>query len=242
MHVAESQAEDDLVHRGEGPLSRLAGRLADGFVTPHSSTVAYLDRLGVLDRAIVVHGVRLDAGDIATLAKRSAGVVLCPRSNEFLRVGVAPGGRLDEAGVALALGTDSSASNRDLDLFEEGRALMRLHPGLTPADVLALVTSGGAHVLGFGEDRGRLREGARADLAAVRTGRVERPVEALVETADTSAVEAVMTGGEWRVLDGAACFDMEDIERAASRVREKARNALERDDSAEDAPDRRDTV
>jgi cytosine/adenosine deaminase-related metal-dependent hydrolase len=227
MHVAESQAEDDLVHRDEGPLSRLAGRLADGFTTPHSSTVAYLDRLGVLDQAIAVHGVRLGADDITTLAKRRAGVVLCPRSNEFLQVGVAPMDPLEEAGVSLALGTDSSASNEDLDLLEEGRALMRLHPRLTPAAVLALVTSGGADVLGFGEDRGRLREGTRADLAAVRTGRVERPEEALIETADAGDVEAVMTGGEWRISGGRASFDVEAIERATSHVREKARFALD---------------
>jgi len=236
MHVAESQAEDDLVHRGEGPLSRLAGRLADGFVTPHSSTVAYLDGLGVLDRAIVVHGVRLDADDIATLAKRRAGVVLCPRSNSFLQVGVAPMSRLDEAGVALALGTDSVASNEDLDLFEEGRALMRLHAGLTPSAVLALVTSGGSDILGFGEDRGRLREGARADLAAVRVGEVGLPEEALVETADASAVAAVMTGGEWRIRDGETSFDTAAIERAASRAREKARLALSRADADREPP------
>ncbi len=228
MHVAESQAEDDLVHRGEGPLRRLATRLADDFVTPHSSTVAYLDRLGVLDHAIAVHGVRLDAEDIATLARRHTAVVLCPRSNDFLKVGVAPMDQLEEAGVALALGTDSAASNEDLDLFEEARALMRLHSGLTAASVLALVTSGGAGVLGLDDDRGRLEQGLRADLAAVRIGPTERPEEALVETAGTSAVEAVMSGGEWRIRHGSAALDTGAIEREASSVREKALLALER--------------
>jgi cytosine/adenosine deaminase-related metal-dependent hydrolase len=231
MHVAESQAEDDLMQRGEGPFARLAERLADGFVVPHASPVAYLDGLGVLERAVVVHGVQLDAADIAILAERSAGIVLCPRSNAFLRGSPAPAAALAGAGVALAVGTDSVASNVDLDLFEEGRAVRRIHPGLDARATLELMTAGGADVLGLGDARGRLAPGSRADLCAVRIGPVDRPEEALVEEAVATSVEAVMAGGEWRVLGGGPLFETDRIERRAALVRENARRALETGES-----------
>jgi hypothetical protein len=50
-----------------------------------------------------------------------------------------------------------------------------------------------------------------------------------------------MTGGEWRVRDGVSSFDAEAIERAASRVREKAHVALEHADGGEKAPTGRET-
>jgi cytosine/adenosine deaminase-related metal-dependent hydrolase len=227
MHVAESRAEDDLMRRGEGPFARLAERLADGFAVPRESPVAYLDDLGVLERAVVVHGVQLDAADTSTLARRDAGVVLCPRSNAFLQGGLAPVAALAGAGVALAVGTDSVASNVDLDLFEEGRAVRRIHPGLDARATLELMTAGGADVLGLRDTRGRLAPGSRADLCAVRVGPVDRPEEALVEEGRATSVEAVMAGGEWRVLGGGPLFDTDRIERRAALVRERARRALE---------------
>ena len=48
-------------------------------------------------------------------------MVHCPESNLKLVSGTCPVAKLIDAGVNVALGTDSAASNDDLDLFGELR-------------------------------------------------------------------------------------------------------------------------
>ena len=99
-----------------------------------------------------------------------------PISNLKLGAGIAPVPGYLAAGVALALGTDSMASNNSADLFEEikmGALLQRgVHhdPALVSGvDTLAMATSGGARALGDGLS-GRLAvgEAGRPDPAGHR--------------------------------------------------------------------------
>jgi len=129
--------------------------------------VPYAAELGLLDEGtLAVHCVQLDAADIRLLAESGAHVCLCPRSNAAINVGTAPARALADAGAPLCLGTDSLASNHDLDLWNEARALRDLPPGhdLPPAALLRLLTVGGAAALGRG-DIGSMAPGRRARLA-----------------------------------------------------------------------------
>ncbi|MFA5845009.1 MAG: amidohydrolase family protein [Coriobacteriia bacterium] len=221
LHVAESLAEMDLLVRGGGALAGVASRLAFGFRPPITSPVRYLSRLGVLEGTLAVHCVHLIKGDAHLLAQQSAGVVLCPRSNAFLGNGAPPVAELIEAGALVALGTDSAASNDGLDLFEEARALRSLEPGLTPRDVLRMMTADGAKALGLDEDFGTLEPKKQADIVAVRVGKTRDPESALVEMGGKETVDSVMTAGLWRVLGARPVFETLETERAASKVTEK---------------------
>jgi cytosine/adenosine deaminase-related metal-dependent hydrolase len=68
--------------------------------------------------------------------------------------------------VTLALGTDSLASNEDLDLRREMRLLREAFPWIAPALVWEMATVGGAAALGAAGEVGVLASGARADLVA----------------------------------------------------------------------------
>jgi cytosine/adenosine deaminase-related metal-dependent hydrolase len=197
MHVAESPAEDALVRLGEGRLVSLAARLAPDFEPPGTGTVAYLDSLGVLDDLIAVHAVHVDETDIGLLARKARGVVLCPRSNLFLDCGSPPVRALVDAGVPLALGTDSIASNRDFDLFEEARALREIDPSLPAARLLEIMTSEGARLLGLA-GHGRLAPEGPADLTVVSLGSTEDPVRDVIGAARRKDIAAVMSAGVWR--------------------------------------------
>jgi cytosine/adenosine deaminase-related metal-dependent hydrolase len=132
-----------------------------------------------------------------------------------------------DAGCAVGIGTDSSASNHDLDLLAEVRELSRLEPALDASALLRMATLDGARCLGL-EDRGALASGLRADLAAFRLPGTRAPSEDLVRHGGRRTVEAVMSGGEWRVLDGDPLGIPDTrVTAAAGLATERARVAVE---------------
>jgi hypothetical protein len=116
---------------------------------PGCGAVTYLDRLGFLDSlSLCVHVVQVSEEEIQLLQRSRAGVCLCPRSNLFIGNGLPPVRQLLDAGVPCAIGTDSLASNADLNLFKEMTVLVD-QCGIGPDVVLAMATFHGARNLGL---------------------------------------------------------------------------------------------
>ncbi len=224
IHVAESLAEVTALAQGAGPLAATARRLAHGFESPGVSPVAYLDGLGVLDDAVCVHVVHVDDHDIATLARAARGAVLCPRSNEWLGNGAPPVAKLRAAGVRLAIGTDSAASNSDLDLFAEMRELRALDPTIPAQEALWMMTAAGAQLLGMAGSLGTIAAGTQADLVAVLADVAEAadPTAAFLEYGSAATVDAVMAAGEWVVRDAEPVRDTRALREAAALAAEHA--------------------
>ena len=229
IHVAESVDEITLFREGAGPFVSQAERLAHGFEAPAATPVEYLDSLGVLEDSVCIHAVHVDDRDISLLADKARGVVLCPRSNAYLENGAPPVAAMRAAGVRLALGTDSSASNTDLDLFAEAAALRALDPSIPAEELLRMITLSGAELLGVADAFGSLREGSQADLVVVRTASgasshlsTENPAEVLLGAGASGGLEAVMSAGAWRVRDCVRAGGDGDLLEAAARVREHA--------------------
>lgn len=134
-----------------------------------------LHRLGLIGpRTQCVHMTDLGEQDIALLAATGAHVVHCPQSNMKLASGACPVAKLQAAGVNIALGTDSAASNNDLNLFGEMQTaalLAKLQSGdastLPAANALAMATVNGARALGLDASIGSLEVGKLGDLIAV---------------------------------------------------------------------------
>ena len=177
IHVAESHDESAFLLDGSGPWPAfLAGRGLAGvvFEPPGVSPVRHLEEHGALhSRLVAAHCVQLDAADRELLARRGVHVVLCPRSNRNLGVGIADVPALLAAGVRLALGTDSLASVDTLDVLEEAVLLHRQFPALDPAGIVRMATTDGAAALGF-DDLGTLAPGKRAALAFAAAESVPR--------------------------------------------------------------------
>lgn len=156
IHVAEAVGEDDEVRAVYG------------------SVPAMLETTGSLGgRVLAAHSIQMSDQDLEIFARHDVAVAHCPGSNAKLAAGVARVGEMLTAGLRVGLGTDSPASNDDLDLWEEQRlaSLFARQKGadataLTAADVLLLATAGGADALGR-DDLGRLRAGAWGDVVHV---------------------------------------------------------------------------
>lgn len=141
------------------------------------SPIALAAELGLLlGRTHVAHAVHPEPGDAELLAGETVTVSYNPVSNLKLGAGIAPIPEYLDAGVRLALGTDSMASNNSADLFEEIKFGALVQRGarhdpsaLSGADTLAMATSGGARALGLS---GRLEVGEAADVILLDTSGV----------------------------------------------------------------------
>jgi cytosine/adenosine deaminase-related metal-dependent hydrolase len=94
-------------------------------------------------------------------------LVYCPRTHAFFIHPTYPLSRALAAGVRVALGTDSRASNLDLDLLAEMRFVMRSHPATDPHEILRMGTLNGAEALGRAADVGSITPGKLANLVAL---------------------------------------------------------------------------
>lgn len=174
VHVAESHAETQFVRDGTGPFA--TGLIRRGIpVAPQArSPIQLLEDTGLLPcQPLLIHAIQIDPDDIARIAERGATVVHCPISNAKLGHGIQPLHALQQAAVAIGLGTDSVASNDRMDLLGEARqatllqSIVRREPDvLSATEALAMATIGGARALGLEHVTGSLEVGKAADLAA----------------------------------------------------------------------------
>ena len=158
-----------------------AQEVADSIKLHGQRPLARLERLGLVnDRLIAVHMTQLSDAEIGLCAQRGVSVVHCPESNLKLASGFCPAGKLQRAGVNLAIGTDGCASNNDLDMFGETRTAALLAKAvagdasaLDAASALHAATLGGARALGFEAAIGSIEVGKQADLVCVDLGQIE---------------------------------------------------------------------
>ena len=167
MHLAEVPGENDLLSSGRGELAdflRARRILPRNFAAPGRSAVRFAADLGLLDACtLAVHCVHVADRDLSILAESGATICLCPRSNAWIGVGVAPAQKFWAHNIPLCLGTDSLASNTDLNLWAEVHAVRRLLPATVSLwDLLALVTINPARVLGLDHEYGLLAAGRPA--------------------------------------------------------------------------------
>jgi 5-methylthioadenosine/S-adenosylhomocysteine deaminase len=198
IHLAQSEAEVAAV-RARG----------------HAGCAAYLDELGLLGPTVVVaHGTYLGNDEADLVGQRRTAVAHCPSSNAKLEGRVAPIARMRRAGAVIGLGTDAACCNNGMDLFAEMRTAGLLNkvaaddPSAFPAaDLLRMVTSEAAGVLGITHLVGSLEIGKRADIIALDRQRPHvqpwhDPIANIVYAARGSDVRAVFVDGQPLLLDG----------------------------------------
>lgn len=187
LHVAESADEIELLGSGHGCFRGfLEERDAWENRFPVSTlqspgTVEYLDHLGLLAANLLcVHCVHVSEKEVQLLAAHGCKVCLCPGSNRYLGSGIAPVELMLRHGLLPAIGTDSAASNVELDLWREMQILHEDHSQVSAAQILSMATLGGAQAIGRDHDFGTLAPGRKAMLLNV----------------DSLALQAVEDGGQ----------------------------------------------
>jgi len=173
IHAAETPEEQEFVRTGRGPFRSLLERLGKvprGWEAPGCGVVEFLGGLGCLGPdTSLVHCQHLLEGDEARLVNGGVAVVVCPGTIEWFARAAPPVPAWLAAGIPVALGTDSRASNTAWSMRREMGRARQLWPQLAPKVVLAMATAHGARALSRAS-LGRLSVGARADFVALRSG------------------------------------------------------------------------
>lgn len=138
--------------------------------------IEFLEKCNFLSKkTILVHTIWITKGEIGIIKKYDTKVSHNPVSNMKLASGgVMPLPEMHEAGVTVGLGTDSAASNNNLDMFEEMKLVGLLHkhhrwdPKIMDSQkILDMATIEGAKLLGMEHDIGSLEIGKKADIISL---------------------------------------------------------------------------
>ncbi len=177
IHLAETQAERQLLDDQTGSFVSLLKELNAWDSTsfhPRMTILEYLKRLVLADRVLVVHGNDLNDREIAFIAKHRAkmSVIYCPRTHEYFGHAAYPLQKLLDAGIDVAVGTDSRASNPDLSLFAELKTIARRHPDISPSNILEMGTIRGANCLNLDQRFGSLMPGKSAQMNVISSSRI----------------------------------------------------------------------
>ncbi len=192
MHLAESKEELQWLQHQNGPFSELLAP-----ILAHGTTVGeqtYFDKLGQVTehvallskswRATIAHGNYLSRQDLISLAERAStmGVVHCPRTHrhfghlhdasQFPPTNRYPFAERVALGVRHFLGTDSRASNPDLNLWTEAKLVRAEQTELKSEQILKMMTTDAAEFLDLGDEYGAIRTGSPAALTAIKHDRV----------------------------------------------------------------------
>lgn len=190
VHWSETEAEVEWLRNGTGPLAALLGP------SPRCSGLDLLAGAGLLRAPLaLVHGNHPQRGEPERIARAGAVIVHCPGSHAWFGRAPFPWRRFARAGCAIALGTDSLASNESLDMRRELRLARASAPWLPLEDLFDAATVSGAQALGQRGELGELSPGALADFATYRCVVRSRgeALEALLDSA--VSVDSVWVGG-----------------------------------------------
>lgn len=195
IHEIADEVEKAVSQTGKRPLERL-------------------NELGLLSpRLLAVHMTQLTDDEINLVAETGTHVLHCPESNLKLASGFCPIYKLQQAGINVALGTDSASSNNDLDMIAEMRTAALLAKAVAsnasamPAeDVLRMATINAAKALGLDSEIGSLEIGKSADITAVDLSGIENqpvynPVSQLIYSAGRENVSNVWVAGNHLLKD-----------------------------------------
>ena len=169
---------------------------------------AHVESTGLFESGtLAAHCVHLDDEDINIIKKHNIRVAHNPGSNMKLASGVAPVPRLLKEGLCVALGTDGTSSNNNLDMLEEVQLAALVHKvqnydplAVSALEAVQMGTENGAKAVGL-KDVGRLTAGQQADIVLLD---INSPmwcprhnlVSLLAYSARSTSVDTVMVAGK----------------------------------------------
>ncbi len=163
-HLGESREEIELMKNHTGPFVEFLREL--GVWDPDALDLELMDYCHICERAPIKLFAHANFADPIVLDATESSIAYCPRTHAAFGHPPHPFREFLARGVRVALGTDSLASNPDLDLLAEARFL-RQQTDVAGETILDMATLSGAAALGWADVTGSLEPGKSADLIVV---------------------------------------------------------------------------
>jgi cytosine/adenosine deaminase-related metal-dependent hydrolase len=198
-HLAESREEFALLADRSGPFREFLEQL--GVWNPDGLVSSPLDVLRICQgrcRSLVL--VHCNYLPPETPFPPETTVIYCPRTHAAFGHSTHPFRELLSRGTRVALGTDSLASNPDLDILAEARFVHALYPDVSGSQLLRAITLSGAEALGWADECGSITPGKSADLAVLPLPDRESSDPYSLVFDSSERIAKSLWRGEWRTI------------------------------------------
>lgn len=189
-------------------LSETKKEVEDSFKLHGKSPIKHVYDLGILDlHTVAAHCVHVDDEDIDIMKEKNVFPVNNPGSNLKLASGFAPVDKMLNKGISVALGTDGSSSNNNLNMFEEINLAAIINKAVNldavsvPAmSAIEMATINGAKALNWHKEIGSIEVGKKADILLIDTDKPHlyphhNIISSLAYSVQASDVDTVIVDG-----------------------------------------------
>ncbi len=192
IHLAESKEELRLMQSIDGPFASLFQQLdvwEPESYEKNQKPLDWLKKLSEAKNSLVIHGNYLSTEEIEFISHspNPMTVVYCPRTHAYFGHDRYPLEDFLNKGINVAIGTDSRASNPDLDLLSELKQIALNFPEMSTEKILSFGTLGGAAALGIDNEFGTIEPGKSARLTVIRSKSTHQPFAWLLDDASTGS-------------------------------------------------------
>lgn len=177
LHLLESLEERELFEKGSGAFVdfyRKVNLPYSGFAT-NSALRHVIQEISTEQAILFVHNTEMTEEEIDQILDYfpRASFCLCPRSNYYIHQRYPNIERFAQKTRRICLGTDSLASNHDLDVFEEAKCIHQLEPEIPLEKLLGWLTYQGARALGVEKQLGSFLVGSKPGVNLIKKLDVE---------------------------------------------------------------------
>ena len=178
IHNQETTSENELFQNKAGAFLDMYQKMnidISFFKASHQSSMqTCLPLLDKYQSLILVHNVCTDKADIqfekqftAQHSQHSVYYCLCPNANLYITNSLPDVNLLMQEQCNIVLGTDSLASNHQLNILEEIKVLQQNFPGITLSTMLQWATINGARALQMDRELGSFEKGKKPGIVLI---------------------------------------------------------------------------
>ncbi|RYG21500.1 MAG: hypothetical protein EOO07_02490 [Chitinophagaceae bacterium] len=186
IHNQETVAENELFEKGTGNFAAFFAELGIAQSKYHNSgenSLHYhLPRLAKEINTLLVHNTFTSKDDVdyAKMIHQKLYWCLCPNANLYIEGSLPDVALLRNEAVKITLGTDSLASNHELNILAEMKTLQN-YKHISFAESLVWATLNGAQFLGIDSQYGSLTIGKKPGINLIRLNADQKIVDLTVE-------------------------------------------------------------
>jgi len=177
IHNQEAPFEDELFIQGSGDFTRMYQlmNMDNSFFSPSgkSSLQTYFQKLKSAKNVLLVHNTFTKEKDVlyakeqALLNNQQIFFCLCANANLYIENAFPPVEMLINNDCTLVLGTDSLASNHNLNILDEIKTIKQHFDFVTTNQLLQMATLNGAKALGRNDMLGSFEKGKQPGIILI---------------------------------------------------------------------------